>query len=45
MEHLGDVAAQLGNKEEAIEYWEKAKKLGDTSDQINRKIKEGVYYE
>lgn len=45
VEHLGDVAAQLGNKEEAIEYWEKAKKLGDTSDQINRKIKEGVYYE
>lgn len=45
VEHLGDVAAQLGNKEEAIEYWEKAKKLGDTSDQIDRKIKEGVYYE
>jgi len=45
VEHLGDVAAQLGNKEEAIEYWEKAKKIGDTSDQIDRKIKEGVYYE
>ena len=45
VEHLGDVAAQLGNKEVAIEYWEKAKKLGDTSDQIDRKIKEGVYYE
>ena len=45
VEHLGDVAAQLGEKEEAIEYWEKAKKLGDTSDQIDRKIKEGVYYE
>jgi len=45
VEHLGDVAAKLGNKEQAIEYWKKAKELGDTSDQLDRKIKEGDYYE
>ena len=45
VEHLGDVASRLGNKEEAITYWKKAKELGVESETIDNKIKDGIYYE
>ena len=45
VEHLGDVASKLGKKEEAVAYWTKAKELGVESKMIDKKIKDGVYYE
>lgn len=45
VEHLGDVAAMLGNKEEAITYWKKAKELGVESQFIEQKINDGIYYD
>lgn len=37
--HLGDVQYRLGNINEAIVYWEKAKFLGDSSEKLLKKIK------
>jgi tetratricopeptide (TPR) repeat protein len=45
IEHYGDVLFQLGQKEEAIRQWEKAKDLGDSSDMIDKKIRDGMLYE
>lgn len=45
VEHLGDVASKLGNREGAISYWKKAKELGVESKMIDKKINEGIYYE
>jgi tetratricopeptide (TPR) repeat protein len=45
IEHYGDVLYQLGEKERALEQWEKAKKLGETSEFIDKKIAEGKLYE
>ncbi|HSZ25979.1 MAG TPA: tetratricopeptide repeat protein [Cytophagaceae bacterium] len=45
VEHYGDVLYQLGDKENAIEQWKKAKKLGETSEFIEKKIAEGKLYE
>jgi tetratricopeptide (TPR) repeat protein len=39
-EHYGDVLWQLGNHEEAIQYWFKAQEKGKGSDLLERKIKE-----
>jgi tetratricopeptide (TPR) repeat protein len=39
-EHLGDVLFQLGEKERAVEQWQKAKKQGGASAQIDKKIAE-----
>ena len=45
VEHYGDVLYQLGQKEKAIEQWQRAEKLGDTSSFIQKKIKEQKLYE
>lgn len=45
LEHYGDILFQLGNKEEAIQYWKQAKELGTDSETIERKINEGKYIE
>jgi len=44
-EHYGDVLFKLGEKEKAVEVWEKAKKLGETSDLIDKKIIDKTLYE
>jgi len=41
IEHYGDVLAQLGEKEKALEQWRKAKKLGQANAQLDRKISTG----
>lgn len=38
LEHYGDVLFQLNKKQEAIEYWKKAKDAGNDSEQLNKKI-------
>lgn len=45
LEHYGDILFQLGNKDEALNYWKQAKELGTDSGTIDRKIAEGKYVE
>ena len=45
VEHYGDVLYQLGEKDKAIEQWKLAKKLGETSEFIDKKLAEGKLYE
>lgn len=45
LDHLGDILYKLGKKEQAIAEWQKAKSLGDTSELLDRKIKEKKLYE
>tara|TARA_B100000959_G_scaffold122793_1_gene128876 strand:- start:2473 stop:4194 length:1722 start_codon:yes stop_codon:yes gene_type:complete len=44
-EHLGDVYFQLGDSDSALIYWEKAKKMGEGSKFLEKKIIEKVLYE
>ncbi|MEM7161471.1 MAG: tetratricopeptide repeat protein [Bacteroidota bacterium] len=45
VEHLGDILYKLGDEAMALEKWEEAKRLGETSESIEKKIKEGKYFE
>ncbi len=45
VEHYGDILYKNGRTQEAIEQWQKAKKLGDTTDTIDQKISEGKIVE
>lgn len=38
-EHLGDIYIELGNKEKAVEYWNKALELNPDLEQIKNKLK------
>lgn len=40
VEHYGDILYKLNKVSEAVEQWKKAKQLGDTSEQIDKKIAE-----
>ena len=44
-EHYGDILYQLGDVKKAVQNWKKAKKLGDTSELIDQKIKDEKLYE
>ena len=44
-EHYGDVLYKLGDKEGALEQWEKAAALNDASDLIHKKIADKKFYE
>lgn len=44
-EHYGDVLYQLGDKDKALEYWQKAKIAGETSEFIDKKIRDKKIYE
>ncbi|MCH7400659.1 tetratricopeptide repeat protein [Belliella kenyensis] len=45
LEHYGDILYHLGNKNEAIAYWKKAEGGDETTDLLNRKIKDQKYYD
>lgn len=45
VEHYGDVLYKLGQTDKAIEEWIKARKLGQTSENINKKITDRKLYE
>ncbi len=45
VEHYGDALYQLGQKEKALEEWKKAKKKGETSQWIDKKIQTGQLFE
>ena len=44
-EHLGDVLFKLGQEDEAISAWNKAKELGGGSESLDKKIENGKWYE
>jgi tetratricopeptide (TPR) repeat protein len=45
VEHMGDGYFKTGNKEKAVEFWLKAKELGSTNKNIDKKIERKEYYE
>lgn len=45
LEHYGDVLYKVGEKEEALEQWKKAKELGGDSKTLEKKIKRKKYIE
>jgi tetratricopeptide (TPR) repeat protein len=45
VEHYGDVLFQLGEREKAVEQWKRAKSLGETSEQLDKKIATGALHE
>lgn len=45
VEHYGDILYKLGNVEDAIIEWEKAKKIGEASKFLDKKIEDGKLYE
>lgn len=45
LEHYGDVLFQLGEKELAVQQWQKAKQTGKASALIDKKIKDKKLYE
>ena len=45
IEHYGDILYQLGDKDKAAAEWQRARKAGGTSDQLERKLKERKLYE
>lgn len=44
-EHLGDIYYKLGNKSEALKYWQKAEGGEEVSEYLAQKIKDRKYYE
>lgn len=44
VEHFGDALYQLGEIEKALEQWVKAKSLGGTTENIDKKIEEKKYF-
>lgn len=45
LEHYGDILYQLGEKEQAVAEWQRARKAGGVSDLLERKLKERKLYE
>jgi tetratricopeptide (TPR) repeat protein len=45
VEHFGDCAIKLGQKDRALEYWLKAKELKSTNLNLDKKIQNKVYYD
>jgi tetratricopeptide (TPR) repeat protein len=45
IEHLGDCAYKLGQKERAIEFWLHAKEMKSTNLILDKKIQNKVYYD
>ena len=44
-EHYGDILYKFGDTQKAVQNWKKAKKLGETSEFINQKIRDEKIYE
>ncbi|MCC7031112.1 MAG: tetratricopeptide repeat protein [Chitinophagaceae bacterium] len=44
-DHLGDIYFKLQNTPKAMENWQKAKAKGENTPLLNKKIKDGIWYE
>jgi tetratricopeptide (TPR) repeat protein len=45
VEHYGDVLFRLGERENAVTQWKKAKKMGETTELLDKKIATGALHE
>jgi len=45
VEHYGDVLFKLGDRENAVLQWKKAKKMGETTELLDKKIATGTLHE
>ncbi len=45
LEHLGDIHFKLGDIDEAIKFWKKAREVGGASEFLEKKITEKKLYE
>lgn len=45
VDHYGDILFMNGDKDKALEQWNRAKELGKDSEVLNRKIDEQQYIE
>jgi len=45
LEHYGDVLWKLDRKEDALDYWKKAKAAGEGSEFLDKKVEEKKMYE
>lgn len=45
VEHYGDVLFKLGERENAVAQWKKAKKMGETTELLDKKIATGALHE
>ncbi len=45
LEHLGDIHFKLNDTAKALEYWQRAKKVGGNSGKLDKKIQDGKLYE
>lgn len=45
VEHMGDAYFKTGNKDKALEFWMKAKELGSTNKNLDKKIEKKEYYD
>lgn len=45
IEHYGDVLFKLGERENAVAQWRKAKKMGETTELLDKKIATGALHE
>lgn len=45
VEHYGDILFKLGQAQAALDQWQRAKMLGDTSDALERKLEKGIWVE
>ena len=45
VEHMGDAYFKTGNKDKALEFWKKAKELGSTNKNLDKKIEKKEYYD
>lgn len=44
-DHLGDAHSKMGNTEEALKWWQKAKDLGSKNRQLDKKLLDKKYYD
>jgi len=44
LDHYGDIVYMVGDKDTALDYWQKAKSMGLNSDLLNRKIQDKKLY-
>ena len=45
LEHYGDILFKVGEKDNAVGYWQKAKSAGSSSELLNRKIQDKQLYD
>ncbi len=45
LEHMGDVMFKLGDTNSAVDYWTRAREKGETSELIDKKIRDRKFYE